>query len=83
MGGVLTGKGLGWGGAQVRTEAAGYGCAYFVQEMLATRGYALSGGPVVSGAGNVAIHAIEKVQQLGACACRAGVIHPSSYSVRV
>ena len=65
--GVLTGKGLGWGGAQVRTEATGYGCAYFVQEMLATRGDALDRGPVVvSGAGNVAIHAIEKAQQLGA-----------------
>ena len=64
--GVLTGKGLGWGGAQVRTEATGYGCAYFVQEMLATRGDALDRGPVVvSGAGNVAIHAIEKAQQLG------------------
>ena len=45
--GVLTGKGLGWGGAQVRTEATGYGCAYFVQEMLATRGDALDRGPVV------------------------------------
>ena len=64
--GVLTGKGLGWGGAQVRTEATGYGCAYFVQEMLATRSDALDRGPVVvSGAGNVAIHAIEKVQHLG------------------
>ena len=43
--GVLTGKGLGWGGAQVRTEATGYGCAYFVQEMLATRGDALEQRP--------------------------------------
>ena len=43
--GVLTGKGLDWGGAQVRTEATGYGCAYFVQEMLATRGDALEQRP--------------------------------------
>ena len=43
--GVLTGKGLNWGGAQVRTEASGYGCAYFVQEMLATRGDALEQRP--------------------------------------
>jgi glutamate dehydrogenase (NADP+) len=78
--GVLTGKGLNWGGAQVRAEASGYGCAYFVQEMLATRGDALSSGPtVVSGAGNVAIHAIEKVQQLGghvvACSDTTGRVH--------
>lgn len=78
--GVLTGKGLNWGGAQVRTEASGYGCAYFVQEMLATRGDDLSSGPVVvSGAGNVAIHAIEKVQQLGghvvACSDTTGHVH--------
>jgi glutamate dehydrogenase (NADP+) len=77
--GVLTGKGLGWGGAQVRTEATGYGCAYFVQDMLATRGDALDQGPVVvSGAGNVAIHAIEKVQQLGgqvvACSDTSGYV---------
>ena len=78
--GVLTGKGLGWGGAQVRTEATGYGCAYFVQEMLAARGDALDCGPViVSGAGNVAIHTIEKVQQLGghvvACSDTTGYVH--------
>jgi glutamate dehydrogenase (NADP+) len=77
--GVLTGKGLGWGGAQVRTEATGYGCAYFVQDMLATRGDAVDQGPVVvSGAGNVAIHAIEKVQQLGgqvvACSDTSGYV---------
>jgi glutamate dehydrogenase (NADP+) len=78
--GVLTGKGLNWGGAQVRTEASGYGCAYFVQDMLGTRGDALGSGPVVvSGAGNVAIHAIEKVQQLGghvvACSDTTGRVH--------
>jgi glutamate dehydrogenase (NADP+) len=81
--GVLTGKGLGWGGAQVRTEATGYGCAYFVQEMLAARGDALDRGPVVvSGAGNVAVHAIEKVQQLGgqvvACSDTGGFVHDPS-----
>ncbi|MGH2877300.1 MAG: NADP-specific glutamate dehydrogenase [Solirubrobacteraceae bacterium] len=78
--GVLTGKGIGWGGAQVRTEATGYGCAYFVQEMLAARGDAIDrGAVVVSGAGNVAIHAIEKVQQLGglviACSDTTGAVH--------
>jgi glutamate dehydrogenase (NADP+) len=78
--GVLTGKGLGWGGAQVRPEATGYGCAYFVQEMLAARGEALDRGPVVvSGAGNVAVHAIEKLQQLGGhvvtCSDTTGYVH--------
>ena len=64
--GVLTGKGLGWGGAPVRREATGYGCAYFVTEMLRTRGTSFEGRRVVvSGSGNVAIHAIEKVHQLG------------------
>jgi glutamate dehydrogenase (NADP+) len=64
--GALTGKGLGWGGAQVRTEATGYGLVFFVQEMLATRGDTIEGKTViVSGSGNVAIYAIEKVQQLG------------------
>ncbi|HEX5495423.1 MAG TPA: Glu/Leu/Phe/Val dehydrogenase dimerization domain-containing protein, partial [Mycobacteriales bacterium] len=75
--GVLTGKGLSWGGAQVRTEATGYGCAYFVAEMLAARGDTLDGKTVVvSGSGNVAIYAIEKVHQLGgrvvACSDSAG-----------
>jgi glutamate dehydrogenase (NADP+) len=64
--GVLTGKGLAWGGAQVRREATGYGCAYFVEEMLRARGDGLDGRDVVvSGSGNVAIYAIERVQQLG------------------
>ena len=81
--GVLTGKGLAWGGAQVRSEATGYGCAYFVQEMLATRNDTLDRGPVVvSGAGNVAIHAISKVQQLGghvvACSDTTGYVHDPS-----
>jgi glutamate dehydrogenase (NADP+) len=65
--GVLTGKGLGWGGAPVRTEATGYGCAVFVNQMLAVRGSSLDGRRVVvSGSGNVAIYAVEKSQQLGA-----------------
>jgi glutamate dehydrogenase (NADP+) len=64
--GVLTGKGLEWGGARVRREATGYGCAYFVEEMLKVSDRSFDGMTVVvSGAGNVAIYAIEKVQQLG------------------
>jgi len=78
--GVLTGKGLAWGGARVREEATGYGCAYFVAEMLAARGGSFGGRDViVSGAGNVAIHAIEKAQQLGgrvvACSDSSGYVH--------
>ena len=65
--GVLTGKGLAWGGSLVRTEATGYGTVLFAQSMLATRGQTLEGKTVaVSGAGNVAIYAIEKAQKLGA-----------------
>ncbi|MCW2665743.1 MAG: Glu/Leu/Phe/Val dehydrogenase [Frankiales bacterium] len=64
--GVLTGKGLSYGGALVRTEATGYGAAFFAAEMLAVHGESLDGRTVsVSGAGNVAIYAVEKVQQLG------------------
>ncbi|WP_168915070.1 NADP-specific glutamate dehydrogenase [Microcella flavibacter] len=64
--GTLTGKGLSWGGSQVRTEATGYGLVFFVQEMLAAQGGSLDGmRVVVSGSGNVAIHAIEKITQLG------------------
>jgi glutamate dehydrogenase (NADP+) len=64
--GVLTGKGLLWGGAMVRTEATGYGCVYFVEEMLKARGDAIEGKTaVVSGSGNVAIYTIEKIHQLG------------------
>ncbi len=64
--GVITGKGLGWGGAQVRTEATGYGCTYFVNEMLASRANGLDKKKVVvSGSGNVAIYTHEKVTQLG------------------
>ncbi|MEP6559612.1 MAG: NADP-specific glutamate dehydrogenase [Nakamurella sp.] len=64
--GVLTGKGLTWGGSQVRTEATGYGVAYFTEEILRTRGDSFDGKRVlVSGSGNVAVYAIEKIHQLG------------------
>jgi glutamate dehydrogenase (NADP+) len=64
--GVLTGKGLAWGGSQVRTEATGYGTVFFVEEMLKVRGDSFDGKKVVvSGSGNVAVYAAEKVQQLG------------------
>ncbi|WP_295625337.1 NADP-specific glutamate dehydrogenase, partial [uncultured Corynebacterium sp.] len=65
--GVLTGKGLTWGGSLVRTEATGYGAVYFTQRMMEEHGESLDGAKVVvSGSGNVAIYAIEKAQQLGA-----------------
>ncbi|MGE5595365.1 MAG: NADP-specific glutamate dehydrogenase [Hyphomicrobiales bacterium] len=65
--GVLTGKGLTWGGSLVRKEATGYGAVYFMDEMLKVRGESLEGKTaVVSGSGNVAIYTIEKLQQLGA-----------------
>jgi glutamate dehydrogenase (NADP+) len=64
--GVLTGKGLNWGGSLIRPEATGYGCVYFAEEMLKTKGQSLQGKTVaVSGSGNVAQYAIEKVNQLG------------------
>ncbi|MBB1513067.1 NADP-specific glutamate dehydrogenase [Tessaracoccus sp. MC1627] len=64
--GVLTGKGIAWGGSLVRTEATGYGTVVFADEMLKTRGESFDGKKVsVSGSGNVAIYAIEKVHQLG------------------
>jgi glutamate dehydrogenase (NADP+) len=65
--GVLTGKGLKWGGSLIRPEATGYGAVYFAQEMLKTRGQTLDGKVcVVSGSGNVAQYTIEKLNQLGA-----------------
>ncbi len=65
--GVITGKGVTWGGSLVRTEATGYGTVLFAERMLATRGLSFDGmRVVVSGSGNVAIHAIEKAQALGA-----------------
>lgn len=64
--GVLTGKGLAYGGSRARTEATGYGTTYFVQSMLATKKQAFEGRRVVvSGSGNVAIYAIEKVAEFG------------------
>jgi glutamate dehydrogenase (NADP+) len=64
--GTLTGKGLTWGGSQVRTEATGYGAVFFVDEILRSRRNSFDGKRVVvSGSGNVAIYAIEKVEQLG------------------
>jgi glutamate dehydrogenase (NADP+) len=64
--GVLTGKGLNWGGSLIRPEATGYGCIYFAAEMLASRGETFEGRTcLVSGSGNVAQYAIEKIQQLG------------------
>ncbi len=64
--GVLTGKGLEWGGSLIRTEATGYGAVYFLASMLATKGQDLTGkSAVISGSGNVATHAAEKVVQLG------------------
>ena len=77
--GVLTGKGLDWGGSLVRTEATGYGTVAFAQEMLKTRGEDFDGKRVtVSGSGNVAIYAIEKVHQLGgrvvACSDSSGYV---------
>ena len=65
--GVLTGKGLTYGGSLARTEATGYGLLYLTQAMLAAHGHDIAGKTVaVSGAGNVAIYAVEKAEQLGA-----------------
>ncbi|GAB3795852.1 NADP-specific glutamate dehydrogenase [Micromonospora zhanjiangensis] len=77
--GVLTGKGLSYGGAQVRREATGYGLVFFAEEMLRAVGAGLDGKKVVvSGSGNVAIYAIEKVHQLGgtvvACSDSSGYV---------
>lgn len=65
--GVLTGKGLNWGGSLIRPEATGYGCVYFAEEMLKTRGEFLKGKVcTISGSGNVAQYTAEKLIQLGA-----------------
>jgi glutamate dehydrogenase (NADP+) len=65
--GVLTGKGISWGGSWIRTEATGYGAVYFAQQMLDTRDDALEGKTcLVSGSGNVAQYTIEKLNDLGA-----------------
>ena len=64
--GVLTGKGINWGGSLIRPEATGYGCVYFAEEMLKTKGQSFKGKTVaISGSGNVAQYATEKVNQLG------------------
>jgi glutamate dehydrogenase (NADP+) len=64
--GVLTGKGLTWGGSLIRPEATGYGCVYFVEEMLKAKGDSIKGKIcAVSGSGNVAQYTVEKVNQLG------------------
>lgn len=81
--GVLTGKGVGWGGSLVRTEATGYGAVFFAQEMLATRNEGFSGKKVlVSGSGNVALYAIKKAQDLGAdvvaCSDSSGVVYDAA-----
>ncbi|MHA6801806.1 NADP-specific glutamate dehydrogenase [Salinifilum ghardaiensis] len=78
--GVLTGKNEAFGGAQIRTEATGYGTVFFVQDMLAARGDSLAGKTaVVSGSGNVAIYAMQKVHELGgtvvACSDSGGVLY--------
>jgi glutamate dehydrogenase (NADP+) len=78
--GVLTGKGLDWGGAKARREATGYGTVMFLEEMLKVRGESLEGKTcLVSGSGNVAIYAIEKLRKLGAkvvaCSDSDGFIH--------
>jgi glutamate dehydrogenase (NADP+) len=64
--GVLTGKGLNWGGSLIRPEATGYGAVYFAAEMLSTRNQTLEGKTcLVSGSGNVAQYSVEKINQLG------------------
>jgi glutamate dehydrogenase (NADP+) len=78
--GVITGKSPHWGGSLVRREATGYGCVFFVDEMLRARGETIEGKTcVVSGSGNVAIYAMEKLGTLGAkvvaCSDSNGVIH--------
>ncbi len=81
--GVLTGKGLDWGGSKVRPQATGYGCIYFASEMLATRGETFNGKVcLVSGSGNVAQYALEKLIQLGGkpvtCSDSSGFIYDES-----
>lgn len=78
--GVLTGKGLDWGGSLVRTEATGYGATFFVKEALHVRKESFGGKTcLVSGSGNVAIYTIEKIHQLGgkcvACSDSNGVVY--------
>lgn len=87
--GVLTGKGLKWGGSLARKEATGYGSVYFAENMLKTRGKGIEGcTAAVSGSGNVAIYTIEKLYQLGAkpvtCSdSRGSIHHPSGINLEV
>ena len=83
--GVLTGKGLSYGGSLARTEATGYGLLYMTEEMLKCNGVDIAGKTVaISGAGNVAIYATQKAQQLGAkvvtCSDSTGWIYAVSYT---
>jgi glutamate dehydrogenase (NADP+) len=86
--GAITGKGLTWGGSLGRTEATGYGCVYFAQNMLERRNLDLQGKTcLISGAGNVATYTIEKLQQLGArpvtCSDSRGTIyHPAGIDLK-
>ncbi len=78
--GVLTGKGIDWGGSLIRPEATGHGAVYFAAEMLATRGESLAGKVcLISGSGNVSQYTVEKLNELGATAITlsdsGGVIH--------
>ena len=78
--GVITGKDTAWGGSLVRKEATGFGAVYFLEEMLKTKGESLEGKTaIVSGSGNVALYAIRKLMDLGACvvACSdsGGTVH--------
>jgi len=78
--GAITGKGVDWGGSVIRTEATGYGCVYFAREMLAMRAEDFGGQVcVLSGSGNVALYAAEKLMELGArvvtLSDRGGFIH--------
>src|SRR3546814_12358523 len=77
--GVLTGKGLAYGGSRARTEATGFGAVYFVEQMLATKGHDIEGKrAVVSGSGNVAIYTMEKILKFGgkiaACSDSSGYV---------
>lgn len=87
--GVITGKGIGYGGSLARKEATGYGAVYFAQNMLATRGDSLEGEVcTVSGSGNVAIYTVEKLHEVGAIPVtvsdsRGMIYHPSGIDIEV
>lgn len=87
--GMLTGKGLKWGGSLARTEATGYGNVYFAENMLNVRGKDIKGATAaVSGSGNVAIYTVEKLQQVGAKAVtvsdsRGTIYHPAGINLEV